>query len=162
MSSRRALVVGSARGLFSAGIAFLCGVSSGLLVASTPTGGPPAQAYKGLEITVSRLERATNVSLQDCPPGGNIVRGVIRPNEENEFATVTVDIKVLPSFERVQLDKPVLIGEDGETYKTAQAFGDFGPDPSYTCSFAFRVAKGAKVTRFAIEEATFDLATLTE
>ncbi|HSF16686.1 MAG TPA: hypothetical protein VLK65_14150 [Vicinamibacteria bacterium] len=161
MSSRRG-IVGSPRGLISAAIAILCGFSSGSLVASTPTSGPPAQVYKGLEITVSRLERATNVSLQDCPPGGNTVRGVIRPNEENEFATVTIDVKVLPSFEPVRLDKPVLIGKDGETYKTAQSFADFGEEPSYTCTFAFRVAKGANVTRFAIEEATFDLATLTE
>jgi hypothetical protein len=44
--------------------------------------------YNGLEITVKSVERARNVSLQDCPPGDNIVRGVIRPGEENEFATV--------------------------------------------------------------------------
>lgn len=122
--------------------------------------GSTSRAYKGLEITMKGLERATNVSLQDCPPGANSVRGVIRPGEENEFATVRVDVKVLPSFEPVQLTKPVLYDEAGKAYKTAQSFGELNAQAAYSCSFSFRIPKGTKVTRFAIEQASFDLSSL--
>jgi hypothetical protein len=101
-----------------------------------------------------------NVSLQDCPPGANIVRGVIRPVEENEFATVAIDVKVLPSFAAVSLEKPLLYDAAGKVYKTAQSFAELGSQPSYTCRFSFRVPKGTKLTRFAIEEASFDLGSL--
>ena len=56
------------------------------------------QTYKGLELVVSGVERASNVSLTDCPPGANIVRGVIKPGDPMEFASVKVDFKVLPAF----------------------------------------------------------------
>ena len=114
-------------------------------------------AYKGLEITVKSLERAANVSLQDCPPGDNIVRGVIRPGEENEFATVSIHVKVLPSFAPVAVPKPVLYDEADKPYKTAQSFGELNASPSYSCAFSFRVPKGAKVSRFAIGDTSFDV-----
>jgi len=117
-------------------------------------------AYKGLEITVKSLERAANVSLQDCPPGDNIVRGVIRPGEENEFATVSIEVKVLPSFTPVQLPKPVVYDGADKAYKTAQSFGDLNREPSYACSFSFRVPKGTKLSRFAIGDTSFDVGTL--
>ncbi len=117
-------------------------------------------AYKGLEITTKALERATSVSLQDCPPGSNSVRGVIRPVEDNEFVTVQIDLKVLPSFEPVVLPKPVLYDAADKPYKTAQAFGELNASPSYSCSFSFRVPKGTKVSRFTIEETSFDLSGL--
>ena len=113
--------------------------------------------YNGLEITVKSLERARNVSLQDCPPGDNIVRGVIRPSEENEFATVSIEVKVLPSFAPVPLPKPVLYDEANKPYKTAQSFGELNASPSYSCAFSFRVPKGAKLSRFAIGDASFDV-----
>ena len=118
--------------------------------------------YQGLEITVKGLERAANVSLQDCPPGDNIVRGVIRPSEENEFATVSIDVKVLPSFAPVALPKPVLYDEADKPYKTAQSFGELNASPSYSCAFSFRVPKGAKLSRFAIGETSFDVSALEE
>lgn len=118
------------------------------------------RTYKGLEITVTGLERAVNVSLQDCPPGENIVRGVIRPVEENEFVTIKIDLKVLPSFAPVQLARPVLYDAVDKPYKTAQSFGELKVSPSYSCSFSFRVPKGTKVSRFTIEEASFDLSAL--
>ena len=118
--------------------------------------------YQGLEITVKGLERAANVSLQDCPPGDNIVRGVIRPNEENEFATVSIDVKVLPSFAPVALPKPVLYDEADKPYKTAQSFGELNASSSYSCAFSFRVPKGAKLSRFAIGETSFDVSALEE
>jgi hypothetical protein len=115
---------------------------------------------EGLEVSVVSVERAKNVSLQDCPPGDNIVRGVIRPVEENEFVTIRIDVNVLPSFEAPELSKPVLIDEAGKEYKTAQAFGVLNASPSYSCSFSFRVPVGTKVSRFAIEEASLDVASL--
>jgi len=118
-----------------------------------------ASAYPGLEITVTSLERARNVSLQDCPPGENIVRGVIRPSEDNEFATVAIDVKVLPSFAPAPLPKPVLYDAAEKPYKTAQSFGEL-PSSPFSCSFSFRVPKGAKLSRFAIGEASFDLGAL--
>jgi hypothetical protein len=122
--------------------------------------GARTQTHKGLEITVTALERATSVSLQDCPPGANSVRGVIRPVEQNEFATVRADVKVLPSFEPVQLEKPVLYDESGNAYKTAQSFGELNAQPAYACSFSFRVPKGTKLSRFAIEDISFELGSL--
>jgi hypothetical protein len=127
-----------------------------LLAAAIQTPG----VYKGLELTVQSLERATNVSLQDCPPGDNIVRGVIRPVEENEFVTVAIEVKVLPSFEPLAIPKPVLYDAADKPYKTAQAFGDMKASSSYTCTFSFRVPKGTKVSRFAIEETSLDLSAL--
>ena len=114
--------------------------------------------YKGLEITVKGVERAVNVSLQDCPPGDNIVRGVIRPGEQNEFATVSIEVKVLPSFAPVPLPKPVLYDEADKPYKTAQSFGELNASPSsYSCAFSFRVPRGVKLSRFAIGDASFDV-----
>ncbi len=113
--------------------------------------------YNGLEIAVKSLERATNVSLQDCPTGDNIVRGVIRPSEENEFATVSIEVKVLPSFAPVALPKPVLYDESDKPYKTAQSFGELNASPSHSCAFSFRVPKGAKMSRFAIGDTSFDV-----
>jgi hypothetical protein len=116
-------------------------------------------AYKGLEITVKGVERAANVSLQDCPPGENIVRGVIRPVEQNEFVTVSIDVKVLPSYAPVQFPKPVLYDAADKPYKTAQSFGEMKASSSYSCAFSFRILKGTKVSRFAIDDASFDVST---
>ena len=115
------------------------------------------QTYKGLEIAVSGVERATNVSLADCPAGANIVRGVIRPGDPMEFASVKVDFKVLPAFKPGVIPKPVLHDEAGKAYNTAQTFGEVGATPAFSCTFSFRVPKGTKVTRFAIDTASITL-----
>jgi hypothetical protein len=122
--------------------------------------GSTAQTYKGLSIAAKSLERAKNVSLRDCPPGANTVRGVIRPTEDNEFVTVEIDVNVLSSFQPVELPKPVLYDASGEAYKTAQSFGEMNAQPSYSCKFSFRVPTGRKASRFAIGDASFDLAAL--
>jgi len=67
-----------------------------------------AHTVNGLEVSVSAVERATNVSLKDCPPGANNQRGVIKPGEATEFAAVKVDFKVTPAFKPGGLAKPVL------------------------------------------------------
>ena len=119
-----------------------------------------SQTYKGLEIKAASVERATRVSLQDCPPGANIVRGVIRPIEDNEFATIQLDVKVLPSFDGGEIPKPLLYDEAGNEYKTAQSFRDVSSQDAYTCNFSFRLPKGTKVARLAIEDTSFDISDL--
>ncbi len=119
-----------------------------------------SSTYKGLEITATSVERATRVSLQDCPPGANSVRGVIRPIEDNEYATIQLDVKVLPSFEGGEIPKPLLYDDAGKEYKTAQSFRDVSSQDAYTCNFSFRVPKGTKVTRIAIEDASLDISSL--
>jgi hypothetical protein len=115
------------------------------------------QNYKGLEVSVASVERATNVSLTDCPAGANSVRGVIRPGDTNEFASITLDFKVQSAFKAGPLPKPVLHDAAGKTYNTAQAFGDIGSTPSFSCTFSFRVPKGTKLARLAIDTMTLDL-----
>lgn len=129
-------------------------------VAWSAAHGAAAQSTKtvvGLEVTVRGVARATSVSLRDCPPGENTVRGVIRPGEDNEFATVTIDVKVLPTFQATTLAKPALYDAAGTRYNTAQAFAELNSSPAYTCEFAFRVPKGTTVARLAIGDASFDL-----
>lgn len=113
--------------------------------------------YKGLEMAVAGVARATNVSLTDCPAGANIVRGVIRPGDPMEFASVTVDFTVLPAFTPGPIPKPVLYDDTGKAYNTAQTFGDVGGHTAFACTFSFRVPKGTKVTRFAIDTVSIDL-----
>jgi hypothetical protein len=120
------------------------------------------QTYKGLEVSVAGVTRETNVSLADCPAGANTVRGVIRPGDVNEFAAVKVDFKVLPAFKAGALPKPTLTDATGKVYNTAQTFGEIGSSPSFSCTFSFRVPKGVKVTKFAIDTASFDLAALSQ
>jgi hypothetical protein len=82
---------------------------------------------------------------------------VIRPVEENEFVTVRIDLKALPSFAPVQLPKPVLYDAADKPYKTAQSFGELAGSPSHSCAFSFRVPRGTKVSRFTIEDLSFDV-----
>jgi hypothetical protein len=100
------------------------------------------------------------VSLSDCPPGANTQRGVIKPGDTTEFASVKVDFKVLPAFKPGMVAKPVLYDDSGKAYNTAQSFGEIASGSSFSCTFSFRVPKGAKVTKLAIDTASFDLAAL--
>ena len=137
-----------------------------LLVGTLVQAAAPApQTYKGLEVTVAGVTRATNVSLSDCPPGANTQRGVIKPGDTTvEFATVKVDFKVavLPAFKQGTLPKPTLVDDSGKVYNTAQSFGEIESSSTFSCSFSFRVPKGAKVTKFVIDTASFDLASLAQ
>jgi hypothetical protein len=111
-----------------------------------------------LSLQVKSVERATNVTLQDCPPGENTVRAVIRPVEQNEFVTVTLDVKVLSAGgAETALPGPVLYDAADKPYKTAQAFGQLDTSSSLTCSFSFRVPKGTKISRVAIGDASIEL-----
>jgi hypothetical protein len=128
-----------------------------LVTAAAVAGAQAAATYKGLEIAVSGVDRATNVSLTDCPPGANIVRGVIKPGDPMEFASVKVDFKVLAAFKPGPLPKPVLYDEAGKAYNTAQSFAEVGATPTFACAFAFRVPKGAKLARFTLDTASIPL-----
>jgi hypothetical protein len=112
--------------------------------------------YKGLEITVTGVERVMNVSLKDCPPGSNTVRGNTKPGEE--FANISIGFKVTPAFKETMLKKPVLVDADGKTFNTSVAFVDPASVQEYTCSFPFRVPTGTKLGKLQIETATIDLA----
>ena len=131
-----------------------------LLCATTASAQTPSQTFKGLEFTVAGVTRETNVSLADCPAGANSVRGVIKPGDTTEFAAVKVDFNVTRSFKAGPLPKPVLSGEGGKTFNTAQSFADVGGTPSFSCTFYYRVPKGAKVTKFAIENVAIDVTKL--
>ena len=129
-----------------------------LVVASIAHAQSTPQTYKGLELSVTGVERAANVSLTDCPPGANSVRGVIKPGDTNEFASIKVDFKVTPAYKPVTIPKPVLYDEAGKAYNTAQAFAEIGATPNFSCTFSFRVPKGTKVKRFAIDTVSIDVA----
>ena len=118
------------------------------------------QTYKGLELSVAEVTRATNVSLSDCPQGANTQRGVIKPGDPMEFAAVKVDFKVLPAFKAGPIPKPTLIDDGGKAYNTAQSFGDVAAASSFSCTFAFRIPKGAKVTKFSLDTTSIDLTNL--
>lgn len=152
---------------FMCALIFVVGAHS----AAAQTGAPDARAvrvgveyksqtYKGLELTVAEVARATNVSLADCPAGANTVRGVIKPGDTTEFAMVKVDFKVLPAFKSATLPKPTLTDASGKVFNTAQSFGDVASAQSFSCTFAFRVPKGAKVTKFMLDTASFDLSSI--
>jgi hypothetical protein len=133
-------------------------VAAGAVIAGQSA--PPT--YKGLEVVVSGVERAGNVSLTDCPPGANIVRGVIKPGDPMEFVSVKVDFKVLPAFKPGPLPKPVLVDESGKSYNTAQSFAEVGASPSFSCTFSFRVPTGTKVKRFTLDTTSIDVAALSK
>ena len=114
-------------------------------------------SYRGLDATVTGVARATNVSLTDCPAGANIVRGVIRPGDPNEFASVTLDFKVQPTFKPSAVPSPILHDEGGKTYKTAQTFGEVTAGASFSCTFSYRVPKGTRLSRLTIDTAAIDL-----
>ena len=128
-----------------------------LLALAAMPAAPLAQSYKGLELKVAGVERATNVSLTDCPPGQNIVRGVIKPGDTNEFASVKIDFAVSPSFKPTQLASPVLHDDTGKTYKTAQSFAEIAASSNFSCAFSFRVPKGTKLARVTFDTVALDL-----
>src|SRR5215213_6685519 len=109
----------------------LFGPAFAVAVATSAASQPAAKTYKGLDVSIAGVTRATNVSLSDCPQGANTQRGVIKPGDTTEFASVKVDFKVLPAFQSGALAKPVLYDEAGKAYNTAQSFGDITAASSF-------------------------------
>ena len=138
-------------------------VAAGLAVAGIGLAAQTKpQNYKGLEVSVGGVERATNVSLTDCPPGANIVRGVIKPGDPMEFASVKVDFKVTSAFKPGPLPKPVVQDAAGKTYNTAQSFAEVGATPSFSCTFSFRVPTGTELKKFTLDTVSIDLPAATK
>jgi hypothetical protein len=130
-----------------------------MLVAAAATvsaGQAGSKNYKGLEMTVAGVERTTIVTLSDCPPGSNTVKGTTRPGEE--FAVVSVAFKVGAGFKETLVKKPVLADAAGKTYNTAVSFIDPASKPEYTCTFPFRLAEGTRLKSLQIDTVTLDLA----
>ncbi len=138
-------------------------VAAGLAVAGIGLAAQTKpQNYKGLEVSVGGVERASNVSLTDCPPGANIVRGVIKPGDPMEFVSVKVDFKVTPAFKPGPLPKPVVQDAAGKTYNTAQSFAEVGATPSFSCTFSFRVPTGTELKTFTLDTVSIDLGAATK
>jgi hypothetical protein len=140
------------RALTSAGVAI---VLTAAVAAQTP------RVHKGLEMAAASVERATNVRLTDCPPGANTVGSTTKAGEE--FAIVTVKMKVLPAFKPPKgpedaMKRPVLADAAGKTYNTAVSFVDIGNTPEFSCAFPFRVPVGTAVKSLNIDGALLDLA----
>jgi hypothetical protein len=112
-------------------------------------------SYKGLEVTVTGVERSSTVALRDCPPGANSNRGLTKTGEE--FAIVNLSFKVTPAFKETIVKKPVLLDAGGKTFQTAMSFIDPGSQPEYSCGFAYRVPEGTKLGRIQIDTTTIDL-----
>jgi hypothetical protein len=127
------------------------------VVASGQTAGK-TQPLPGLDVTVTKVERAATASLRDCPPGANIVNAVTRPGEQ--FALVTVAFKVGPSFQPAPMKRPSITDASDKKYNTAATFVDVGKVPEFSCTFPFRVPEGTKLKALQIESASYDLAAL--
>ena len=125
--------------------------------AGAQTAGAPSHVVKGLSMTARAIARAKIVSLRDCPPGENTQRGVIRPAEDSEFVTITVDIKVPPGYRPVPIGRPVLQDAAGNTYGTGQSFVNVAAAPASTCDFSFRVPAGTAAARLVIDGVSLDL-----
>jgi hypothetical protein len=145
----------------SFGCSFVCSCFRGscvaLLLGSTlvAQAGKPA-TYKGVEISVAGVERASTASLKDCPPGGNTVNATTRPGEE--FAVVKVNFKVLPAFQpNTMMKRPTIVDAAGKTYNTAVSFVDVGSVPEFSCAIPFRVPAGTALKSFQVDTATLDL-----
>ena len=112
----------------------------------------------GLDVTVTKVERAATASLRDCPPGSNTVTAMTRPGEQ--FALVTVSFKVGPSFKPAPMKRPTVTDAADKKFNTAATFVDVGSVPEFSCTFPFRVPEGTKLKALQIESASYDLASL--
>jgi hypothetical protein len=135
------------------GVAFVAaGAVSAALVAQS--------SIPGLDVKVTKVERASSASLRDCPPGTNTVNAVSKPGEQ--FALVTVTIKAASGYKAGALNgkRPTATDTSDKKYFTPSYFVDFGSTNDFSCTFPFRVAEGTKLKTLTIEGATFDLASM--
>jgi hypothetical protein len=123
------------------------------------TAGTP-QTFQGLEMTVTKVERAPSASLKDCPPGTNTVSAVAKPGEQ--FALVTVAIKVGAGAKAGALNgkRPTAGDAADKRYFTPSYFVDFGSVTDFSCTFPFRVPDGTRLKSLHVETAAFDLSAL--
>ena len=117
-----------------------------------------SSSIPGLDITVTKVERAATASLRDCPPGSNTVTAVTRPGEQ--FALVSVAFKVSQAYRPAPMKRPSITDTTDKAYNTAATFVDVGSVPEFSCTFPFRVPEGTKLKALRIENASFDLSKL--
>ena len=110
----------------------------------------------GLDIKVTKIERAASASLRDCPPGTNTVSAVSKPGEQ--FALVTVAFKVSSAYKPAPMKRPTVTDSTDKSYFTPSQFVDVASVPEFSCTFPFRVPEGTKLKALKIENASFDLA----
>ena len=101
------------------------------------------------------MERASRVSLGDCPPGANTVSSTAKPGEE--FAVVTLKAKVSPSYKPEPIKRPTLTDKSGKVYNTAVSFVDVGKVPEFSCAIPFRVPAGTALKSLQIDTLSLDL-----
>jgi hypothetical protein len=130
-----------------------------VLVAVVASAAIAAQlSIPGLDIKVTKIERAGSASLRDCPPGTNTVSAVSKPGEQ--FALVTVAFKVSSAYKPAPMKRPTVSDTNDKSYFTPSQFVDVGSVPEFSCTFPFRVPDGTKLKSLKIETATFDLASM--
>ena len=131
-----------------------------LAIAATAAIAAQSRAVPGLDVTVTKVERATSASLKDCPPGTNTVNAVVKPGEQ--FVLVTASFKVGAGFSADPLKgkRPTAVDAAGKKYFTPSYLVDPGSVAEYSCTFPFRVAEGTKLKTLSVESATIDLASL--
>ena len=117
-----------------------------------------SNAIPGLDIKVTKVERAPSASLRDCPPGTNTVNAVSKPGEQ--FALVTVAFKVGSGFKPAPMKRPTVTDSADKSYFTPSQFVDVGSVPEFSCTFPFRVPEGTKLKTLNIEAAKIDLASM--
>lgn len=120
--------------------------------------GGKTQTLKGLQMSVTGVDRTSSASLKDCPPGTNTVNATTRPGEQ--FAVVTVAFKAMPGFQPSPMKRPSVTDAAGKTYNTSVSFVDVGSVPEFSCAFPFRLSEGTKLKSLTIESVTFDLSGL--
>src|SRR2546423_13571196 len=137
-------------------------IAGAVLVAVAASAAIAAQssAIPGLDVKVTKIERADSASLKDCPPGTNTVSAVANPGEQ--FALVTVGMKVGSDYKTGALNGKRPTAEDaaGKKYFTPSYLVDFGSTSDFSCTFPFRVPEGTKLKTLKIESASFDLASM--
>lgn len=137
------------RTLFAAVVAVSFTCVAALYAQSAP------KNYKGIELSIGGVERASRVSLTDCPPGANTVSSTAKPGEE--FAVVTIKAKVSSSYKPEPIKRPTLTDQSGKVYNTAVSFVDVGKIPEFTCAIPFRVPAGAKLKSVQVDTVSLDL-----
>ena len=134
------------------------GIAAALLCAVALPAQGGNQPLPGLDVTVTKIERAPTASLRDCPPGANTVNATTKPGEQ--FALVTVAFKVASSFKPAAMKRPTITDAADKKFNTAATFVDVGSVPEFSCTFPFRVPEGTKLKALQIESASYDLASL--
>ena len=133
---------------------------AGLLAVAASVAIAGQSSIPGLDVKVTKIERANSASLKDCPPGTNTVSAVAKPGEQ--FALVTVTIKAGSDYKGASLNgkRPTAEDDAGKKYFTPSYLVDFGSTTDFSCTFPFRVPEGTKLKTLKIETASFDLASM--